>query len=61
MKGLGKMKVHSDNLKIIEATFKAPDGSDKRIDFIGWPDFTTYLERHYGEYIEVNAHVRKEN
>lgn len=55
------MKVYSDNLKIIEATFKAPDGSDKRIDFIGWPDFTTYLERHYGEYIEVKAHVRKEN
>ena len=48
-------------MKIIEAVFTMADGTEKRMDFIGWPDFGVYLEKIHGEYMAVSAKVREEN
>ena len=48
-------------MEIIEAVFTMADGTEKRIDFIGWPDFGVYVEQMHGWYTGVRAKIREDN
>ena len=54
-------KDEEEKVKIIEAVFTMADGTEKRIDFIGWLDFGVYVEQMHGWYTAVSEKVREEN